>query len=598
MQLRSGATTGGTTPRGGIPDQIQIRQQPSQEEGDGSPGPRTPAMTPQVYTAGTYPAQLRRTPSVPADFRPAQFSFLPQPDYRTTGDPNDAGDVGLPSNAPSPAPQLSPSAAPQVQTQPAIPAQQNPSGAGIAMRGLSFEAPMRPLDVQRDMYLDYTNTQAIKFYNKGCEKLPGEAFGGKMLLTWLVQVQDKANMFTWTPILTIKGKLLTQHYTEITMEDVRAHAQVYQDRASRQAQNAEMLIQCLKASISRAVYNKVYLQRDRYTIYRRNTNEPVQDGVCFLKTIIDNYHSNTRSMTKQIRKQLASLNLYMKNVAKGDVKKLCQHTRELLYELDAAGEVTNDLLANLIEALKEAPDSNFQRWLSNQVDLWSMRKLDWKQDGSDLMEEAETYYQEAISTNRWGRKAHKQEIQYAFKSVESGEETEEEKEKKEKKEKSKTETGNYDDMMKALTAHIQEQVTAYTARWSGQSPNVQQDMDKKYAWKKVPPKDGEPHTKRMYVDGKYKVYYWCPNHLEWTIHKPSECRRLKPRKKTQDYKNKKVTKRQNFKNKKKAYIQAKAAYQAMLGVDSDEEQSSMDSDNDEGSNQSDTSYSSEGSNTS
>jgi hypothetical protein len=78
-----------------------------------------------------------------------------------------------------------------------------------------------------------------------------------------------------------------------------------------------------------------------------------------------------------------------------------------LYELDAAGEVTNYLLANLIEALKEAPDSNFQRWLSNQVDLWSMRKLDWKQDGSDLMEEAETDYQEAISTNRWGRRAQK-----------------------------------------------------------------------------------------------------------------------------------------------------------------------------------------------
>jgi hypothetical protein len=106
---------------------------------------------------------------------------------------------------------------------------------------------MRPLDVQRDMYLDYTTIQAIKFYNKGCEMLSEEAFNGKMLLTWLVQVQDKANMFTWTPIQTIKGKLLTQHYTEITMEDVRTHAQVYQDRASREPQNAEMLIQCLKA---------------------------------------------------------------------------------------------------------------------------------------------------------------------------------------------------------------------------------------------------------------------------------------------------------------------------------------------------------------
>jgi hypothetical protein len=96
----------------------------------------------------------------------------------------------------------------------------------------------------------------------------------------------------------------------------------------------------------------------------------------FLEIIIDNYHSNTRSSTKQIRKQLATLNHYMRNVAKGDVSKLCEHVRELMFELNAADETTNDLLANLIEALKEAPDSKFQRWLSNQVDLWSMRKLD------------------------------------------------------------------------------------------------------------------------------------------------------------------------------------------------------------------------------
>jgi len=37
-------------------------------------------------------------------------------------------------------------------------------------------------------------------------------------------------MFTWTSILTINGKPLTQNFTKITMEEVRAHAQVYQDR--------------------------------------------------------------------------------------------------------------------------------------------------------------------------------------------------------------------------------------------------------------------------------------------------------------------------------------------------------------------------------
>ena len=42
----------------------------------------------------------------------------------------------------------------------------------------------------------------------------------------------------------------------------------------------------------------------------------------------------------------------MRNIAKGDVSKLCEHTRELIYELNAAGETTNDLLSNLIEALQ------------------------------------------------------------------------------------------------------------------------------------------------------------------------------------------------------------------------------------------------------
>ena len=46
-----------------------------------------------------------------------------------------------------------------------------------------------------------------------------------------------------------------------------------------------------------------------------------------------------------------------------------------------------------------------------------MRNLDWKQDGSDLMEEAEIYYQEAINTHRRGKKAYKHDVQYAFKAT-------------------------------------------------------------------------------------------------------------------------------------------------------------------------------------
>jgi hypothetical protein len=312
MLLRSRATTGGTAPRtpprspspttgGGVPDQIEITSPQRQEGNEEVSAPRTPVQSPQVYTVGTYVANFGRSPSEPANFRPAQFSFLPQPDYRTVREPSDPG---VPDNNGS-----QPDATRPIPIQPVTSSPQDQMKSGEALRAFTFEAPMRPLDVARNMYLDYTTTQSIKFYNKGCEKLLGEPFNGKMLMTWLVQVQDKANMFTWTSILTIKGKLLTQHFTESTMEEVKAHAQIYQDRSSREAQNAEMLIQHLKASISKPVYNKVYLQMDKYTIYRKNTFKPMQDGVCFLKTFIDNYHSNTSSSAKLIRKQLSNSQL-------------------------------------------------------------------------------------------------------------------------------------------------------------------------------------------------------------------------------------------------------------------------------------------------
>ncbi len=60
----------------------------------------------------------------------------------------------------------------------------------------------------------------------------------------------------------------------------------------------------------------------------------------------------TRNVPKEIQSRYPlipwRLMAGMRNVAKGDVTKLCEHTRELMFELNAAGETTNDLLANLL----------------------------------------------------------------------------------------------------------------------------------------------------------------------------------------------------------------------------------------------------------
>jgi len=95
------------------------------------------------------------------------------------------------------------------------------------------------------------------------------------------------------------------------------------------------------------------------------------------------------------------------------------------------------------------------------------------------MEEAEIYYHEAINTHKWGRKSYKPDVHYAFKSATSEDEWAE-------VEKEKDESKKYQDEIKALTAKLKEYTTPYTSRWSG--PN-EVNHDKKYAWKRIPPKD-------------------------------------------------------------------------------------------------------------
>jgi hypothetical protein len=59
--------------------------------------------------------------------------------------------------------------------------------------------------------------------------------------------------------------------------------------------------------------------------------------------------------------------------------------------------------------------------------------------------EAEIYYQEAMNTHKWGKKVHKPDVHYAFKTTTTnGEWT--------KVEKEKPDTRTYEDTIKALTA--------------------------------------------------------------------------------------------------------------------------------------------------
>jgi hypothetical protein len=89
VQTRSGAGIPSTPPREmDVPEQIEVNMQ---DQHQGTPLSRvaepnqTPRQTPEVYIAGTLTARptLERSPSIPRNFRPTQFAFMPHPDFQS-----------------------------------------------------------------------------------------------------------------------------------------------------------------------------------------------------------------------------------------------------------------------------------------------------------------------------------------------------------------------------------------------------------------------------------------------------------------------------------------------------------------------------------
>jgi len=128
------------------------------------------------------------------------------------------------------------------------------------------------------------------------------------------------------------------------------HVQTYQNEVRRYAQNAEQPITCLKGPITKGVHTRVHQLRSKF--FPTRELEAVQDGICYLKVIIDCYHCNARPATAKVKKkQLSRLHMHMREAARGDVSKLCQQTRDCWINCMQQGKTTTVLLPNFIRSI-------------------------------------------------------------------------------------------------------------------------------------------------------------------------------------------------------------------------------------------------------
>jgi hypothetical protein len=178
-----------------------------------------------------------------------------------------------------------------------------------------------------------------------------------------------------------------------------------------------------------------------------------------------------------------------------NITKFNIYVKSQVISLEARGESTNGLLVNLFKGYQIAQDEDFAQFIK--------RKKDAYDEGANitvasLMDAAENKYKTRLLTGEWSASSKEQE------------------------------------QILALTAQVNKLGLAATPKKSkhknGQSntPNPQKntskaklEREKKWAWKKILPKEGEPVTK--VVDGTLYHLECEHHHKQWVCHTSEEC---------------------------------------------------------------------------
>ncbi len=166
------------------------------------------------------------------------------------------------------------------------------------------------------------------------------------------------------------------------------------------------------------------------------------------------------------------------------------------------GASVDDPIQILFNAYQVVPCYNFQTYIGRQYDNYLDGKLTLTHEV--LLKMTKTKYDWLVSKKKWGAKspddkkivAMAAEIKSLKGQLKLNPKLAEIADKKEEDKKSGKKTRNKKD-----TSNKREQ-------------------KKDEAWKKVPPKSGDPKEKKQ---GDY-TYHWCEHHMAWTVHKPADCR--------------------------------------------------------------------------
>ncbi len=209
---------------------------------------------------------------------------------------------------------------------------------------------------------------------------------------------------------------------------------------------------------------------------------------------------NSIATNKALQENINSLPQYAASV-NGDVDLINSYFDVNMLQLLVRGQTFDDPIAKLFDAYLATPDHTFRQYIAKKQDDYHDGNLGHQFTYKSLMAQATAKFTYLTTRKIWGAKSPDKEHLIAMIADLKG--------------KLK--------LAPALDAKHKKDGTK-EVKGGLKTKNKKNTSNKTYqkkeeAWKRLPPKDGEPATK----DVGGKKYQWCIHHMAWGIHSAQEC---------------------------------------------------------------------------
>ena len=362
---------------------------------------------------------------------------------------------------------------------------------------------MTPSLVDTANPIDYSTSDGKKLYKNAVEPLPIKYdLEPESTNTFNELLKDKCESTGWNSpnanILTIPVNNgteinLIEGYGRLTMAQVENHCRTYINQETRAAQHQYQMYECLMKSLTDSACRSITAEKDKYQIDGRKC------GPLLYKHLMNKAVVDTRATLSHIRENLANLDSYITTV-NSNITMFNEYVNQQRIGLQVRGGVTHDLLTNLWKAYTNVSDNEFVQYIK--------RKKDAYDDGTEitedsLMTDAENKYKTLLIENKWNSLSPEQTQIVALAS------------QVHKLQNDKLKFNKVGNKIKTKPTNKSEGNNQNKTKKKNKKQN---DKDKKWAWKKDPPNNGEPQEKVVYGT----KYYWCDDHKLWTLTKHTE----------------------------------------------------------------------------